>query len=682
MTAEGVPQPVSPQNKPEDVFMTKEQQSLDQLCVNTIRMLAVDMIEQAKSGHPGLPLGAAPMAYVLWNRVLRHNPENPGWFNRDRFVLSAGHGSALLYSLLHTTGYDLSLEDLKQFRQWESKTPGHPEYGHTPGVESTTGPLGQGVAMAVGMAMAERLLAERYNLSGVALVDHYTYALVSDGDLMEGVAAEAVSLAGFQKLGKLIFLYDDNQITIDGATDVTFSEDVARRFDACGWHVDRLETDQDLDRIEDAIQGAKKVEDQPSLIMVRTHIGFGSPLQDNPKVHGAPLGPENLQKTRETLEWPSEEPFFIPKEALAHLRRAVETGRSLEAEWQGVLKSYSEANPEKAAAFQQQVTGELPTDWDREVPVFGGEDPPLATRVASKKVLGALAASLETLVGGCADLGGSVGTRVDSLEQDGRYIHFGIREHAMGAIVNGMALHGGWIPFGSTFLVFSDYLRPSIRLAALMDIHALFVFSHDSIGVGEDGPTHQPVDQLPSLRAIPNLTVLRPADPNETAAAWRLAVSRKKPTALVLTRQKLPVLSLDRYPVAQGVEKGGYILEGANGTPQVILLAAGSEVHLALQAREKLSAEGIEARVVSMPSWELFEAQPREYREQVLPQDCKVRLAMEAGSSQGWHRWLGERGDVLCVDRFGASAPGGVLMEKFGFQVDNVLAKVKALLEA
>jgi transketolase len=661
--------------------MTDQRQSLDQLCVNTIRMLSVDMIEKANSGHPGLPLGAASMAYVLWNRILRHNPENPSWCNRDRFVLSAGHGSALLYSLLHLTGYDLPMDELKQFRQWESKTPGHPEYGHTPGVESTTGPLGQGIAMAVGMAMAERLLAERFNLSGASLVDHCTYTLVSDGDLMEGVAAEAVSVAGFQKLGKLICLYDDNHITIDGGTDVSFSEDVAARFIACGWDVQKLETDQDLDRIETAILDAQKVGDRPSLIMVRTHIGFGSPLQDSSKAHGAPLGPENLQKTRETLGWSWDEPFFVPEEARDHLRMAVITGQGLEAEWQETMKSYSEANPEKAAAFQRQLDGELPADWDKTVPVFTGEDSPVATRVASKKVLSALGGVVESLVGGCADLGGSVGTRVDSMEQDGRYIHFGIREHGMGAIVNGMALHGGVIPFGSTFLVFSDYMRPSLRLAALMGIHSLFIFSHDSIGVGEDGPTHQPVDQLPSLRAIPDLTVLRPADANETAAAWRLALSRKKPTVLVLTRQKLPVLPLDQYPVAQGVEKGAYILKDCSGTPQAVLIASGSEVCLALEARERLADEGIQARVVSMPSWDLFEAQSQEYRDTVLPPDCRVRLAMEAASPQGWHRWAGDRGDVLCVDRFGASAPGGVMMEKFGFHVDNVLEKVKALLK-
>jgi len=660
--------------------MTDERQSLDQLCINTIRMLAVDMIEAARSGHPGLPLGAAPMAYVLWDRVLRHNPANPAWFNRDRFVLSAGHGSALLYALLHLTGYDLPLEELKRFRQWESKTPGHPEYGQTPGVECTTGPLGQGVAMAVGMALAERFLAERYNVPGAPLVDHYTYALISDGDVMEGVAAEAVSLAGFRGLGKLICLYDDNRITIDGATDVTFSEDVARRFEACGWHVARLETDQDLDGIERAVLDAQRAEGRPSLVMVRTHIGFGSPLQDNPNVHGAPLGPENLQKTRETLGWPAREPFAVPPEALAHLRRALDAGRALESRWQKLFGAYRDARPERAEAFLRQVAGDLPEGWDRQVPVFAGDAAPVATRVASKKVLGALAGSVESLVGGCADLGGSVGTRVDSLERDGRYIHFGIREHAMAAVVNGMALHGGWIPFGSTFLVFSDYMRPAIRLAALMDIHALFVFSHDSIGVGEDGPTHQPVDQLASLRAIPNLTVLRPADAGETAAAWRLAVSRRKPAVLVLTRQNVPVLPPDRYPVARGVEKGAYVLADAEGPLKVLLLASGSEVHLALAARERLAAEGIGARVVSMPSWELFEAQPRAYREEVLPPGCRARLAVEAGSCMGWHRWAGDRGDVLSVDRFGASAPGGVLMQKFGFHVDNVVARAKALL--
>jgi len=662
--------------------MTEDRTSLDRTCINTIRMLAVDMIERAHSGHPGLPLGAAPMAYVLWTRILRHHPENPAWLDRDRFVLSAGHGSALLYALLHVTGYDLPLEELKRFRQWESRTPGHPEYGRTPGVECTTGPLGQGVAMAVGMAIAERLLAERYNLPGFPLVNHRTYALLSDGDLMEGVAAEAASLAGFRKLGKLICLYDDNRVTIDGRTDVTFTEDVAERFQSYGWHVDRLETDHDLDRIEQAIRGAQQVDDRPSLILVRTHIGFGSPLQDDPKVHGAPLGADNLAKTRETLGWPSQEPFCIPQDALSHLRRAVDRGRTLEAAWRKTLKEYGEAHPERAAAFRRQAAGALPEGWEAAIPVFGPEHPPVATRVASKKSLGVLAGNVHTLVGGCADLGGSVGTWVDALERDGRYIHFGIREHAMGAIANGMALHGGWIPFGSTFLVFSDYMRPAIRLAAIMDLHVLFVFSHDSIGVGEDGPTHQPVDQLPALRAIPNLTVLRPADANETAEAWRLLLSRKKPAVLVLTRQNVPVLDPGRYPSARGVEKGAYVLADSDGTPQVILLASGSEVHLALAARDRLSAQGIGTRVVSMPSWELFEAQPREYRDQVLPPECRIRLAVEASSSLGWHRWVGDRGGVICMDRFGASAPGGVLMEKFGFRVDNVLEKVKALLEA
>jgi transketolase len=660
--------------------MTDERQSLDQLCINTLRMLAVDMIEKAKSGHPGLPLGAAPMTYVLWSRILRHNPDNPLWFNRDRFVLSAGHGSALLYALLHLTGYDLPMEELERFRQWQSRTPGHPEYGHTPGVETTTGPLGQGFAMAVGMAMAQRMLAERYDRSGASLVDHFTYALLSDGDLMEGVAAEAASLAGFRKLGKLICLFDDNHITIDGSTDITTREDVAGRFEAYGWHVQKLDSDQDLGRIEAAIRAAQKDTDRPSLIMVRTHIGFGSPLQDNPNVHGAPLGPENLKKTRETLGWPSDQPFFVPEEALTHFRKAVCAGRALEAEWRKTLEQYGKAHPESAERFQRQVAGDLPTDWEKRVPVFSAEEPPLATRVASKKVLAALAGELDSLVGGCADLGGSVGTLVGPLEKDGRYIHFGIREHAMAAVVNGMALHGGWIPFGSTFLVFSDYMRPSIRLAAIMGIHALFVFSHDSIGVGEDGPTHQPVDQLPSLRAIPDLAVFRPADANETAAAWRIALAGKKPAVLVLTRQNVPTLSPDRYPVFDGVDRGGYVLEDGGGIPQIVLVASGSEVHLALAARARLSEQGISARVVSMPCRERFAGQPREYRDRVLPPECRVRLVIEAGSSLGWHRYAGDRGDVLCVDRFGASAPGGVLMKKYGFEVENVLDKVRALL--
>lgn len=661
--------------------MKDQQDNLDQLCINTIRMLSVDMIDKARSGHPGLPLGAAATAYVLWTRILRHNPANPGWQNRDRFVLSAGHGSALLYALLHMTGYPLSLEELKRFRQWESKTPGHPEYGLTPGVEATSGPLGQGFAMGVGMAMAERFLAKKYNRPGHPVVDHYTYALVSDGDLMEGVAAEAASLAGTLGLGKLIYLFDDNHITIDGDTSITFREDVFKRFDAYGWHVQKLDDDADLDRIEGAIRKAQEEKQKPSLIMVRTHIGFGSPRQDNPKAHGEPLGEEATRATKENLGWPPEPAFHVPEAALSRFRKAIEIGENLERECQERFNTYHEAFPEEAGALEKQLLGELPRDWDRVIPVFRSDDGPLATRAASGKLLNALAGTLTNLLGGSADLAGSVKTLLKDHED--RNIHFGIREHAMAAIVNGMALHGGLIPYTGTFLVFSDYMRPALRLAAMMDVHSLFVFSHDSIGVGEDGPTHQPVDQLPSLRSIPNLTVIRPADANETAAAWQWAVSCAKPTALILTRQKVPVLDPESYPAtAQSVEKGAYILAEGKDSPQVILIATGSEVHLALEARSRLLEEGIEARVVSMPSWELFSAQPKAYRESVLPPACRVRLSLEAASSMGWHRWVGDSGDVLCVDRFGSSAPGGEIMEKYGFHVDHVLERVRRLLKA
>ncbi len=661
-------------------------QDRDALCVNTIRFLAVDAVERAKSGHPGLPLGAAPMAYVLWDRFLKHSPGNPTWPDRDRFILSAGHGSALLYALLHLAGYDLPLKELKRFRQWGSKTPGHPEYGHTPGVEATTGPLGQGFAMGVGMAMAERFQAQCFNKPDLSLVDHFTYAIVSDGDLMEGVSAEAASLAGTFRLGKLIYLYDDNHISIEGGTDLAFVEDVRRRFEAYGWHVLRVDDGNDLAAIDKAIRTAQAETERPSLVSVRTHIGFGSPKQDTSQAHGEPLGPEALRATKERLGWPLDPPFHIPDQALDHLRGAVDRGHRWETEWQELLTAYSEKYPAEAARFVREQEGELPEAWDADVPVFRPSDGPMATRSASGKVMNALTGRLPQLTGGSADLAPSTNTYLFGYGDLGfdkdcvRNIHFGVREFAMGAIVNGMALHGDVLPYGATFLVFSDYMRPALRLAALMGVHAIFVFTHDSIALGEDGPTHQPVEHLVSLRAIPGLMVIRPADANETAAAWRLAVELKRPVALVLSRQKLPVLDPDLYRIFEGVPKGAYVLAEAERKPDAILLATGSEVPLALAAQEKLRDRGIDARVVSAPSLELFAEQPAEYQQYVLPPDVAARLAIEAASPLGWYQWTGS-GDVLGIDRFGASAPGPEMMEHYGFTVDNVMRRVEALVK-
>jgi len=616
---------------------------------------------------------------VLWSRVLRHSPANPLWQDRDRFILSAGHGSALLYALLHLFGYPLPLEELRKFRQWESKTPGHPEYGLTPGVEVTTGPLGQGFAIGVGMAVAERFLARRYNRPGFPVVDHYIYALVSDGDLMEGVASEAASLAGTLGLGKLICLFDDNRITIDGGTELTFREDVGQRFEAYGWHVQKLDDQAGRDRIENALRLAQREQGKPSLIMVRTRIGYGSPRQDSPKSHGEPLGAEALRATKEKLGWPQEPAFLVPEEAVAHCRKSLDRGRTLENRWSEMLEGYGRAFPREAEELMRDWRGELPADWDRSLPVFRPEDGPLATRAASGKALNALAGVLPNLMGGSADLAGSVQTLLKGHED--RNLHFGVREHAMAAMVNGMALHGGLIPYAGTFLVFSDYMRPALRLAALMNLRSLFVFSHDSLGVGEDGPTHQPVEQVAALRCIPNLRVIRPADANETAAAWRVAIAGPGPTALILTRQKIPVLGPQQgVGPAAGVAKGAYVVADCGALPEILLLATGSEVHLALAAGKALGDRGIPARVVSMPCWELFAEQPAAYRESVLPAGCRRRLAVEAGSSMGWHRWVGDRGAVIGVDRFGASAPGEVVMEKYGFTVERVLEEARGLL--
>jgi transketolase len=679
-------------------------ESLDQLCINTIRMLSVDAVEKAKSGHPGAPMGLAPSAYVLWTRFLKHNPRNPSWPDRDRFVLSAGHGSMLLYSMLHLTGYDLPLEQIQQFRQWDSRTPGHPERGLTPGVETTTGPLGQGFGNGVGMAIAEAHLAARYNRPGFAIVDHFTYGIASDGDLMEGVAAEAASLAGHLKLGKLIYLYDNNHISLAAATDLTFSEDCAKRFDAYGWHTQTLEDGNNLEAIERALGAARSETGRPSLVLVRTHIGYGSPgKQDTFEAHGSPLGAEEVKRTKQKLGWPGEPTFLIPQEALARFRESVGRGEKADAEWREKFSAYAQRFPELAREFEETMRGQLPKGWDEGIPNFPPDPKGLATRAASGKVLNVIAPKLPTLIGGSADLNPSTFTALQNLgdfespEREcsdsqgstgggwnyaGRNLHFGVREHSMAAALNGMVAHGGIIPFGSTFLMFSDYMRPAIRLAALMELGVIYVFTHDSIGLGEDGPTHQPIEQLAALRAIPHLVVIRPADANETAVAWRIAIeSRNRPVALALTRQNVPVLDRSQFAAAEGLRRGAYVLADApNGKPDLVLIGTGSEVALVVAARQKLEEKNIQARVVSMPSWELFDLQPRDYQESVLPRSIRPRLAVEAGLPQGWHRYVGDDGDIIGIERFGASAPGNIVMEKLGFTVNHVVERARALL--
>jgi len=662
-----------------DILKTLSPVELDLLSINTIRFLSVDAVQKANSGHPGLPMGAAPFAYVLWTRFLKHNPYNPRWFDRDRFILSAGHGSMLLYSLLYLTGYDLSLDQIKQFRQWDSMAPGHPERGITPGVEVTTGPLGQGFGNGVGMAMAEAFFSARYNRPGHKIIDHFTYGLVSDGDLMEGVAAEAASLAGHLRLGKLIYLYDNNHVTLSSATDLTFTEDVKKRFSAYGWHTQSVEDGNDLAAIERAIKTAQRNKDRPSLILVHTHLGYGSPhKQDTFEAHGSPL---------------------------AHFREAVERGKQVEVKWEGRFSAYSQAFPELAQELHQVMEGELPEGWDTGIPEFYPDAKGLATRVASGKVMNTIAAKLPTFIGGSADLDPSTHTAlagrgdfespratIDDPQgivgggwlYSGSNLHFGVREHGMGAILNGLAAHGGTIPFGATFLIFSDYMRPPIRLAALMGLHVVYVFTHDSIALGEDGPTHQPVEQLLGLRSIPNMLVIRPADANETAAAWRIAIEHKGgPVALVLTRQKLPILDLQKYPqLPLGVRSGGYVLAHATGDvpPDITLIATGSEVQLALAVSEKLDTQGVRARVVSLPCWNLFDAQPVEYRDAVLPLEVPM-LAIEAGVSLGWRPYVGPSIEVIGVDRFGASAPGEIVMREYGFSVDQVTQRALALIK-
>jgi transketolase len=666
---------------------------IDQLCINTIRTLALDAVQKAESGHAGLPLGAAPMAYVLWTRFMRHNPKNPKWANRDRFLLSAGHGSMLLYALLYLTGYDLPLEELKNFRQWGSKTPGHPENVLTPGVEITTGPLGQGFANGVGMEMGAAHLAAKFNKPGLPLIDHHVYAIVSDGDLMEGVASEAASLAGHLKLGKLIYLYDDNRVTIEGFTDLAFTENVPRRFEAYGWHTSTVEDGNDLAAIERAIREAQAVEDRPSLISVKTIIGYGMPSAGTRKAHSDAPGEEAVRETKRHLGWPEDKDFYVPDEALARFREAVERGATLESEWNALVEKYEREHEEEGRLWRLTMSSEMPEGWEAHLPSFENAKP-MATRAASGEVINALAPHLPMLIGGSADLGPSNNTDIKdggSFQHgsyEGRIIHFGVREHAMGSTMTGISLNGGLIPFGGTFLTFSDYMRPAIRLAALSEVQVIYVFTHDSIGLGEDGPTHQPVEHVAALRAIPHLYVIRPADSHEVREAWRIAILRRHaPTALALTRQKVPLIDRARFAGAEGARRGAYILaeaEGENGqeaAPALILIATGSEVSLTLEARETLQKDGVPTRVISMPCVELFEEQPAEYRDEVLPSSVTARLAVEAGVRQGWDRYTGSHGDVVCLDRFGASAPGDVAMRELGFNVENVLARARALLK-
>jgi transketolase len=678
--------------------------SLDHLCVNAIRMLSVDAVEKAKSGHPGAPMGLAPTAYILWTRFLKHNPRNPSWLDRDRFVLSAGHASMLIYSMLHLTGYDLPLEQIQQFRQWGSRTPGHPERALTPGVETTSGPLGQGFGNGVGMAIAEAYLAARYNRPGFEIVDHLTYGIVSDGDLMEGVASEAASRRP-SEAGKLIYLYDNNHISLAASTDLTFTEDCAKRFDSSGWHTQKVEDGNDLQAIDQALRAARDETTRPSLVLVRTHIGYGSPgKQDTFEAHGAPLGAEEVKRTKQRLGWPAEPPFFLPQEALTRFRESIGKGEKDEAEWNRRFSAYAQKFPDLAREFEEVMRGELPEGWDAPVPDFPADAKGLATRAASGKILNAIAPNLPTLIGGSADLNPSTFTVLQNLgdfessERDfthsqgssgggysyaGRNLHFGVREHGMAASLNGMAAHGGILPFGSTFLMFSDYMRPAIRLAALMELGVIYVFTHDSIGVGEDGPTHQPIEQLAALRAIPQLVVIRPGDANETAVAWRVAIeSRHRPVALALTRQNVATLDRNQFAPADGLRRGAYVLaDASNGKPDVVLIGTGSEVGLVVAAQQKLAEQKIQARIVSMPSWELYDLQPREYRESVLPSSIRPRLAVEAALPQGWHRYVGDGGDVIGIERFGASAPGNVVMEKLGFTVEHVVERAVGLLE-
>lgn len=669
--------------------LLKNQSDVEDLCVNTIRTLSMDAVQKANSGHPGAPMGLAPAGYTLWTKILKHNPKNPEWLDRDRFVLSGGHASMLLYSLLYLTGYDMNLEDIKNFRQWGSRTPGHPEYRHVPGVETTTGPLGQGFSNAVGMALAERHLATVYNRPGHEIVDHYTYVMCGDGDLMEGITSEAASFAGHMGLSRLICLYDDNGITIDGKTDIAFTEDVGLRFQAYNWNVIPVDDGNNVNSILKAIQAAKEENNRPSLILLRTNIAYGSPnKQDSSDAHGAPLGEEEIRLTKKNLGWPEDELFMVPDEALAVFRQCVVEGEEAEKLWQEKFSAYKESNPDLAEKLSNAVEGILADGWDADLPEFSVDDGPIATRAASGKVLNAAADKVSALIGGSADLAPSNKTIIDSSDEiqkgnyGGRNIRFGVREHAMAAIMSGLALHKGLMPYGGTFLVFADYMKPSIRLASLMGLPVIYVFTHDSIAVGEDGPTHQPIEHLASLRIIPGLVVLRPADAAETMEAWRLAIkSNDRPVALILSRQKLPVLDRSIYGSAGSLEKGAYILADSDETPQVILMATGSEIHITLSARDILEEKGISARVVSMPSLELFEKTSQKYKDSVLLPEVPVRIAVEAGHTMGWDRYTGDKGAVIGIDHFGASAPGGTLLEKFGFTADTIVQKALEILK-
>jgi transketolase len=686
--------------------MSTTVQPIDDLCINTIRTLSIDAVQKANSGHPGMPLGAAPMAYVLWTRHLRHNPTNPKWPDRDRYVLSAGHASMLIYSMLFLTGYDLTMDDIKHFRQWDSRTPGHPEHGVVPGVEVTTGPLGQGVGNAVGLAIAERWLAATFNRPGHEVVNHHTYVMASDGDMMEGVAAEAASIAGQFRLGRLIVLYDANQITLSASADVTFSEDVGARFSAYGWHVEHIDG-MDIAAVDAAITKAKAVEDRPSLIVARTHIGYGSPHKhDTFEAHGEPLGVEEVKLTKKALGWPEDKSFYIPDESLVQFRKAVKNGRDLEAQWNQRVEGLRGADPQLADKLRQALAGELPKGWDANLPKFTPADGPMATRDAGQKTIVALAEAIPNLIGGSGDLDPSTRTALKGkgdfespnftppegapptqgmvggpLGFSGRNIHFGIREHGMAAIATGLALHGGILPFAATFFTFSDYMRPSIRLAALSKAHVIYVWTHDSIGLGEDGPTHQPIEHLASLRAIPDMMLLRPADANEAVEAWKIAVAHTGgPVGLVFTRQKLPIFDRSKLAPAAGTAKGAYVLADSAGPPKLILIATGSEVSIALEAHNQLTNEGVACRVVSIPCWDLFDAQPQSYKDTVLPPGVKARVSVEAGSKLGWERYVGLDGAIIGLNRFGASAPGEIVMRELGFTPEHIVKVAKSIL--
>jgi len=668
--------------------MDLDNSKLENLGINTVRIISAEAVQKANSGHPGTPMALAPIGHVLWADYMKYNPKNPNWANRDRFILSNGHACMLQYSFLYLTGYDLSLDDIKNFRQLHSKTAGHPEYGLAPGVDVTTGPLGQGFANGVGFAIAQKHLAARYNKPGFDLFDYHVYAIVSDGDLMEGVTSEAASLAGHLELGNLIYLYDDNHISIEGDTDITFTEDVAKRFESYGWHVQTVADGNDIAALAQAIRNAKGVINKPSIINVRTQIGYGSPNKVNTAgAHGAPLGADEIKLVKEFFGFDPEKSFYVPDEVLKYYHEKGARGIELEAKWNALFQSYKKEFPELAAEYETAASGNLPEGWAASLPVFKGSDPKMATRQASGKVLNAIADSLPNLIGGSADLAPSTETNLKKYtsftpeQRDGRNFHFGIREHAMGSILNGMALTKGLIPYGATFLMFSEYMRPPIRLAAIMKIRPILVYTHDSIGLGEDGTTHQPIEQLAALRAIPNITLIRPADANETAHAWRVALEHKDgPVALVLTRQGLPILDQEKYASASNVEKGAYILSEPTTAPQLILIATGSEVALVMQAQAKLQEEGIAARVVSMPSWELFEKQSAEYKESVFPKNLKKRLAVEMALAMGWHKYTTDEGDILGINTFGESAPADELYKLFGFTVENVVNKAKALL--